>query len=206
MSVEWLNEWKNDWESCIWSPGFLPPVLTNPIPPAPWPDQNTNSGLWLCSNLWNLQAVSCFWVRSCAGHWAQRDQWQPCSRTASNLESSNIKWASKQNTARSALRWRCVQGTVLVYFFDPGVELALLRKKDSRILVLLPDFWKFILEVLLCSFLTVLISITLTAQNLPLDPFVGVSFPSKCLKKKKKKGSCLLPLFRAKHPKPKSIF
>ena len=37
------------------------------------------------------------------------------------------------------------------------------------------------LEVLLHSFLTVLISITLTALNLPLDPFAGVAFPSKCL-------------------------
>ena len=37
------------------------------------------------------------------------------------------------------------------------------------------------LEVLLRSFLTVLISITLTALNLPLDPFAGVAFPSKCL-------------------------
>lgn len=68
----------------------------------------------------------------------------------------------------------------LVYLLDPGVELALLWKKDSRILVQLPDFWTFMLEVLLCSFLTVLIPITLTALNLPLDPFAGVVFLSKC--------------------------
>ena len=96
----------------------------------------------------------------------------------------------------------------LIYLFDPGVELALLWKKDSRILVQLPDFWKFILEVLLCSFLTVVIRITLTALNLPLDPFAGVVFPSKCTTPAPGfffKASCLLPLFRAKHPKLKPI-
>lgn len=217
MSVEWLSKWKNEWVLHLVS-WFLTASSDQSHSPS--------SSAWSKYKLWPLTVSLSLFILYPFSHicssiceifrlspdsglglcWARGTERERGTFLLLNsIQSRKLKYQVSFKTEHrkiSSMMEMCARRH-LVYLLDPGVELALLWKKDCRILVQLRH-----LKIHVESSSLLLPDSPYThnpdCSKSPLRPICG-SCLSFQIHRFFFKASCLLPLFRAKHPKRKPI-